>query len=74
MGAEKLSRRKGGEGISFFFPEGRRVGGLPGSRRAKIESRKAGIVTGRGVNSGLAWLLLCLAFVAHFVDEALTDF
>jgi hypothetical protein len=25
-------------------------------------------------NFGLAWLLLCLAFVAHVVDEALTDF
>jgi hypothetical protein len=25
-------------------------------------------------NFGLAWLLLCFAFVAHVVDEALTDF
>jgi len=25
-------------------------------------------------NFGLAWLLLCLALVAHVVDEALTDF
>jgi hypothetical protein len=25
-------------------------------------------------NFGMAWLLLCLSFVAHVVDEALTDF
>ncbi|GAC1700533.1 MAG: hypothetical protein NVS9B4_02090 [Candidatus Acidiferrum sp.] len=31
-------------------------------------------LTERAGNFGLAWLLLCLAFVAHSVDEALTDF
>jgi hypothetical protein len=33
-----------------------------------------GDVLDRCANFGLAWLLLCLAFMARFVDAALTDF
>jgi hypothetical protein len=74
MDAEKLSRRKGGDGISFLFPKGRSISSLLGQRYARIEGMAAGDVTERRANFGLAWQLLCLAFVAHFVDEALTDF
>lgn len=40
----------------------------------RILSMAAGNASVQRGNFGLAWLLLCLAFVAHFVEEALTGF